>query len=67
MNKESCLDHRCFGGQLLPTRTGLAIELYPDRQDKDSHMMFQKAVMSNSYCQCLIVGIRIVTKLVSVT
>jgi len=51
----------------LTTRTGFGIELYPVRQVEDSHVMFQKAVMRNSYCRCLIVGIWIVTNLGSVT
>lgn len=55
------------GGQLLTTRTGSVIELYPVRQGEDSHVMFQKAVMSDSDCRCLIVGLRSVTNLGSVT
>ena len=49
------------GGQLLTTRTGLAIELSPVMQDEVSYVMFQKAVPSNSYHRCLIVGTQIVT------
>jgi len=51
----------CLPAQLLMSRTVLAIELYPVQQDKDSHVVFQKAVTSNSYCRCLIVGKWIVT------